>query len=189
MQNELAAVNSLLVAIGESPQSTLSADNVDITIAQEILNTASINFQSEGWWFNTEIWAMSLDTNNKQALPVNTLYADTDNSYWVKRGNFLYDSENHTYEFGAEAVADKSMSIVTLLPLEELPGIVYNYIINLGKIQILNELEADFNKIKIVDSVLSYQRTSIQKMQLRFTSPSALSAPLTAKLLRNIRLP
>ena len=38
MQNELAAVNSLLVAIGESPQNTLDEDNVDITIAREIIN-------------------------------------------------------------------------------------------------------------------------------------------------------
>ena len=189
MQNELAAVNSLLVAIGESPQNTLDEDNVDITIAREIINTASMNFQSEGWWFNTEIWEMNLTTENKQPLPINALYVNTYNPYWIKRGNYLYDSENHTYEFNPEDTSEKSMIIVTLLPLEELPGIVYNYVVNLGKIQILNELEAEFNKIQVVNSVLSYQRISIQKMQLRFTSPSALNSPMATKLFQNIRLP
>ena len=189
MQTELAAVNSLLVAIGESPQNTLEIDNVDITIAREVINTASINFQSEGWWFNTEIWEMGLTTENKQPLPINTLYVNTHNPYWVKRGNYLYDSENHTYIFDPEDVSDKSMTILTLLPLDELPGIVYNYIVNLGKVQMLSELEAEFNKIQIVNSILSYQRVSIQRMQLRFTSSSALTSPMATKLLQNIRLP
>src|SRR6056297_1068191 len=99
MQTELRAVNSLLTALGDSPVNELDDNNPDIAIAREVLSVNNTDMQSEGWWFNKETWDIVLDTYNKIPVQSNALYVNTPNSNWIKRGSYLYDLENHSYDF------------------------------------------------------------------------------------------
>ena len=52
---ELQAVNTMLSAIGEAPVNSISGtNNVDVSVAKNILDETSLSIQSEGWNFNTE---------------------------------------------------------------------------------------------------------------------------------------
>jgi len=187
MQTMLSAVNSLLTAIGDSPQNTLDVLNPDIAIAQSTIESASVDIQSEGWWFNKERWDMSLDTEGRQPVPVNALYVNTYNTSWVKRGVYLYDLAKHTYDLSETDVDSLSMIVTTELPLEELPGLVYNCIINIAKVQFLTELEGEYDKAKFAQSMANTQYTQMKKLNLKFSEPSALSSPTARKLLQNIQ--
>lgn len=50
---ELAAINDMLAAIGESPVNSLEGDmNADVSNARRILNNINREVQSRGWTFN-----------------------------------------------------------------------------------------------------------------------------------------
>ena len=51
---ELSAVNSILGAIGQSPQTTLNFDNPEVSLIFNLLRDANVDTQAEGWHFNTE---------------------------------------------------------------------------------------------------------------------------------------
>ena len=187
MQTELSAINSLLVAIGDSPQNTINFNNPDVQIAQSYLDIASIDFQSEGWWFNRETWAMALDTTGKQAIPVNCLYVNSSNSNWVKRGSYLYDKENHTYDFSEQSI-DSSMQLIMQLPYEEMPGICFNYIVNMAKIQFLVEMESELEKAKAASNIAQKQYIQIKRLHLRFSDPVATQTTTARKLLDGIQM-
>jgi len=188
MQTELSAINSLLVSIGDTPLNTIDTNNPDVQIAQSYLDIASIDFQSEGWWFNRETWDMSLDTSGKQAIPVNCLYVNSSNSYWVKRGQYLYDKENHTYDFTGQSIDDLSIELILQLPYDELPGICFNYIVNMAKMQFLTELEAELDKAKFTSAIAQKQYIQIKRLHLRFSDPVATQTTTASKLLDGIQM-
>lgn len=184
-QTELNAVNRLLAAIGDSPQSSLDSDNPDVAIATDLIDSISSDFQTEGWWFNTEEWEMELDVNGKQALPANTIFVDTSNVNWVKRGSYLYDKENHTYDFSDQDI-DTSFTAILKLPYNELPNLVYNFIINLSKVQYLVEMEGETDKAKAAEMMAQRQYIQIKRMHMKFSDVSAFSSSTARRLLQRI---
>ena len=53
-ETELSAVNSILGAIGQSPQTTLNYTNPEVGFIYNLLRDCNVDVQSEGWHFNTE---------------------------------------------------------------------------------------------------------------------------------------
>ena len=188
MQTELRAVNSLLTALGDSPVNELDDNNPDIAIAREVLSVNNTDMQSEGWWFNKETWDIVLDTNNKVPVQSNALYINTPNSNWIKRGSYLYDLENHSYDFSAVDTTDKTYTAITLLPYSELPDVAYNYIVNLAKIQYLMEMESQGDKVQVISKIAARQYVELKKLQMKFSRPSKLNSPMFRKMFQNVQL-
>lgn len=128
---QLDAVNQMLLAIGESPVSTLTGDvGVDVVTAKQTLADITRAVQTEGWLFNTEHeFPLSVDGDNQIGIPSNAASVDVirerfgDNDP-IQRGLKLYDRKNHTYTF-TEGVKAK---IIFLLPFEDMPETARYYV-------------------------------------------------------------
>ena len=128
---ELDAVNIMLSTIGESPISSLSADQstVDVSLARQILRETTIQVEETGWHFNTEInWVMTRTTIGEILIPANCVQVDSsgpDVSLDVAmRGSRLYNRTTHTYVFTKDVTVDMTL----LLDFEEIPQAARHYI-------------------------------------------------------------
>ena len=184
VQSELAAVNAMLTAIGDTPVNDLTVIHSDIQAAINILSDNNITLQSQGWYFNTERWKFNLDRDGKQPIPNNSLFVDTSDVALVKRGSYIYDSVNHTFDLRSNDLSRASLLITTLLPLEELPYIAYSIIVNKAKMQFITELEADATKVQLLNESVQSNIQQLKKLNLQFSEPCALQSPAAIKLLR-----
>ena len=132
---ELESVNTMLSMIGEAPVNSLTGTlPLDGTIAKNTLTEISREVQSAGWFFNTEHKVvLSKDTDNKIPLGTNVMRVDIDPNRYsrasidvVKRGDFLYDKDDHTFVFTDYDTLEAS--IVYYLEFNELPENVKRYI-------------------------------------------------------------
>lgn len=130
---ELDSVNIMLGTIGESPISTLAADQemVDVAVARQILREVSIQIQEEVWNFNTEIsWTLNPDTNGYLYLPNGCIQVDIAkanpnvNLSITARGQRVYDRINHTFVFTAALLVD----LVVLQSFDDMPEAARHYI-------------------------------------------------------------
>ena len=128
---ELSAVNSILGAIGQSPQTTLNFDNPEVSLIFNLLRDANVDTQAEGWHYNTEKHVkFAIDTNGKIAIGNDILSMDLHDNYTrrtkdlIRRGGFIYDKMEHTDVF----TEDLDLDIVRLYNFEDLPVIFRRYI-------------------------------------------------------------
>ena len=126
LTSELEAVNILLAAINEAPAATLNDSGIPyLAAAYACLTEISRSVQTVGWHFNTEDdYPLVLDSNGFLPLPSDTLKVVADDRDHVQRGAFLYDKANHTKVFAKP----QSVTIVRLLPWDDLPQAARNYI-------------------------------------------------------------
>lgn len=128
--DELAAINDMLAAIGESPVNTLEGDtNADVANARRILHKVNTEVQSKGWTFNIEeSHVLTPDTFSKlipylpDYLVVRTPGSTTT---YTNRGGFLYDRVNKTDQFEGPVEVD----LVLLKSFDEMPVPFRTYIV------------------------------------------------------------
>lgn len=129
---EIDAVNTLLSIVGELPITTLEgALNADALLARRTLQDTLIEFQNEGWWFNTEDnFDLVPDSQGEinVAESVRNVDIDPRDSFDVDvvlRGRKLYDRKNHTYKFTRPLKA----KLTHALAFDDLPQSAKNYVI------------------------------------------------------------
>ena len=132
-ETELSAVNSILGAIGQSPQTTLNYENPEVGFIYNLLRDSNVDVQAEGWHFNTENHVKySPDANKKIVINNNVLRLDITDGWKdykrnvVKRDGYLYDKVNHTDEWDGDIYLD----VVTLYTFTDIPAVFQRYIIN-----------------------------------------------------------
>lgn len=129
---ELDAVNIMLSTIGESPVSSLAADQsmVDVSLARQVLREVCTQVLEEGWHFNTEInWTLPPTADTGEIfIPANAIQVDTTGASAgtdvTVRGNRLYDRVGHTFAFTAPI----TVQMVILLDFTDLPQAARHYI-------------------------------------------------------------
>ena len=95
LTSELQAINTMLSIIGEAPVSSITENiGADVSIAKQILDESSVDIQSKGWNYNTELsYPLPLDSDSKVPVPTNCVWLTTrpsDNtSQVVIRNGFL----------------------------------------------------------------------------------------------------
>ncbi|WGH15415.1 hypothetical protein [Pseudomonas phage PSA6] len=127
---ELAAINDMLAAIGESPVNSLEGDmNADVSNARRILNNINREVQSRGWTFNIiEGEELIPDAFSGQInymsdyLRLTTAGGQTP---YVRRGKFVYDKVNRTDVFTGSIVVD----LIRLKDYNEMPECFRSWII------------------------------------------------------------
>ena len=131
LDTELSAVNSILGSIGQSPVTSLDFTNPEISFIHNLLREVNVDFQNEGWSFNTEYHVTySPDTNGYFVIPPNVIRFDVHDNQnikttdVVKRNGRLYDKYNHTDVF----TSDLSLDVVTLYEFTDLPSVFQRYI-------------------------------------------------------------
>lgn len=184
-QTELNMVNTLLRVIGESAVTTIDPSHPDIQHALNLWEEYSLEIQSFGWWYNRETWQLQVQTDGTVVLPSDVISVDSLNLNYIKKGRFLYDMENHSYDFSDADTDDLKIPLIMYWDLEELPPVMYNYILGICKVKMLNDLAYDKNKIQSLSADADRRYFLAQKQQLRFGKPTAKSSPSARDLLHN----
>lgn len=135
ISNELDAINLILASIGEAPVNSISnAESVDVDNAIRALETVSRSIQRKGWLFNTYTdMVFQPDTLSKR-IRYNPSWIDiiaTDGKTYVKRGDYVYNLTDKTYEFSE----DLTLTIIEALAFDDLPDVFKTYITAKAAIQ------------------------------------------------------
>jgi hypothetical protein len=130
---KLEAVNTMLTFIGESPVNSLSDSSGvgDLPIAEQILDEIDREVQTQGWHFNTTVDVTTSPdaTSNEIVLSHNVVNADVKVGAYTDmditmRNNKLFNRSKNTFEF----TSDLKLTLVSLLPWEDLPEKARRYI-------------------------------------------------------------
>lgn len=183
MQSELNVVNTLLRVIGESPLNEIDRENPDVLAALNVWDEESQKIQANSYWYNTETWELPVHTDGSVYLPSNTLAVDAGDSNYIKRGRKLYDLENHTYDFSENDTI--TVDLITEWAIEELPPLVFNYILASAKAT----MKADYDMDSEVLSKLMREATvamhHLQAHNLKIQAPNAVNSGTARTLLQN----
>lgn len=157
--SELDAVNKILAITGDAPVATLDDSYIQSKLAQQILNRASRDIQSKGWWFNEETdVTLQRDVNGYITLSPNVIQVTVKNDAGtiVQRGNRMYDKQNRTYVFTENLTVD----IIYMLEWNELPQVARAHIADLSCIIFNNNF---YNAQDIVQTLAqSYEQSLIE---------------------------
>ncbi len=137
----LEAVNRLLAGVKRLPLASLddTGDNLEATLAMNILNQTKLSVLAEGYVFNNRKMTLSPDQNKHIHLPENTLEV-TDLSYphrtLVIHEGRLFDFDNNTDEFSSNIPAE----VVFDVEFDDMEFILQNYIMHASRRSFLIEL-------------------------------------------------
>uniref|UniRef100_A0AAU6W337 Tail fiber protein n=1 Tax=Pseudomonas phage Ghuch01 TaxID=3138535 RepID=A0AAU6W337_9CAUD len=171
--DELAAINDMLAAIGESPVSSLEGDsNADVANCRRILNQVNREIQSRGWTFNIEEGATLVPDAFSGFIEYMSDYLRmTGSTSYVNRGGYVYDRDLKTDIFTDPLTVD----LIRLKTFSEMPECFRSYIVakasrrfnirffGAGEIegslqeqekeawQAIQEYELDFGKFNMLD--------------------------------------
>lgn len=124
---EIDAINQILSAIGSDPVMSLG-DNLDIDVvnARRLLKENSRHIQRQGWDFNKVTRNLTPNKATKRITWDDTIItlSSSDDNIYVKRGNYLYNLTNDTYEF-PNAI---EVTIVYGVDFDDLPDCFKNYV-------------------------------------------------------------
>ena len=136
MASTLDVVNECLASLGEAPLNTLTEPHAFKATALRQLGYSNSRVQAPGWWFNTEELTLSpAPTTGHMQLPgdvlkwssgvrASTLSRSQPKPWLVQRGSRLYDTRNRTYVMTEDVTGE----IVRLIPFEDLPVVVSDYV-------------------------------------------------------------
>ena len=126
--SRLAAVNTIIANIGQSPVTTLETGNPLVEMAEQTLEEITRAVLAEGWQHNTErAYPFNPEIDGEIRIPPNVLAIDTppqDNRQITIREGRAYDRVNHTYLF----TGLQHFDVTWLFDFEELPEVFKNYI-------------------------------------------------------------
>ncbi len=117
---KLTVVNECLASMGEEPINSLAETNAFVNSALFALENATLNEQSEGWWFNKERIKINPDVNGRYIVPTDVIDLNIDESPpWLSvREGRLYDNTEGEYLTGTKPYV---ASVMRLLQFESLP--------------------------------------------------------------------
>lgn len=183
---KLEAVNYLLRILGSSPVGDLESLHPQVAIAVDRLNAANATLQKEGWWFNQEYhYVIEPDaTSAELELPLHTLEANVvSRANVVKRGDKLYDTINHTYQF----TTNVTVNLTFLLDWDLLDDVVQEaaqYFAGMLVCQIdLEDTIKENGQAKLFNSKLS----NMKKTHLRTTRRNIMNSPATLAARARVR--
>ncbi len=182
-QTELVVVNALLKVIGESPVNEISLTHPDVVTALGTWDEYSSEIQSKGWWYNQETWDLIADTEGKVSLPPNVISVIGPNTDYIKKGRYLYDLSEHSYDFSEASETDLALVLMTEWEMDEIPPIMFNYILATCKLAMVSDLAHDKNKERKLEMEIRTRYFLVQNNQLRFGKPNAKSTSTAQQLL------
>lgn len=174
VMTELDAINYMLSAIGSDPINTQIDDtDVDVANAKRILEQASRNIQRQGWDFNTEEnFVLSPNVYDKKILWDDTIikFTSTDGNVYAKRGKYLYDVTNKTFEF----TQNVTLNIIRALDFEDLPDCFRNYITTQSALAFQQRYQCDSAVVQMLQAEVLEAKADIVQYDIDMSDPNAL---------------
>jgi len=173
-QTQKDMVNAMLSAIGGSTIQQIDLSHPDVQLALDLFDENSLSVQGIGWWFNTEVHQLVMDARTGEVfLPPNTISIDNKYVNVVKRGRVLYNIDTFTTIFPSTTTAAELLTVcVRYWELEELPPLVYMYVLLKTKLAIVNDRDAEPNKIRDLEIAIQNALVLVQREQLEYSDPN-----------------
>lgn len=122
----LKAVNIALQSAQIATVESLSSGDVDAEVAESILDENTVEVQTRGWAWNSEVVTLMPNQDGNIILPDNFLKVDAVDTTInvIQRGTKLYNLDTNSYVF------DKKIELIVVLGLDfdELPESARRYI-------------------------------------------------------------
>jgi hypothetical protein len=117
---QLTVVNACLASMGEEPINSLAEENAFVNSAKFALESATVNEQSAGWWFNKERLRILPDISGSYIVPSDVIDLDIDSTpVWLAvRNSRLYDTSKAGFLTGTQPY---EANITRLLAFEDVP--------------------------------------------------------------------
>jgi hypothetical protein len=137
LSSELDAINMVMKAKGLDLVTSADLNDAEIADAAYHLDTADREFQSKGWFFNTDLGlTLPVEASAMIPLPSGCLGVASSYSNWsgfsqrdiVERAGFLYDRDNNTFIFTADQIVD----IIIRVNFTDMPEVARRYVATLG---------------------------------------------------------
>lgn len=196
MGTKLDIVNAMLRATGERPHNTLQTQHPSVLTAIDKVNEKNDEVQSRGWWFNRERhFRMVPDGNGHIAIPQNALSfslvspalqrsTHEGKVRYVQRGDTVYDSWNHTDVLPAGTVLYADLT--TLLPIEELPLVAFNYLRAICVREFYEDDDGDLQKASKLEERQIMAWNQLRSSELKAVGTSIYDRPAVQKVLYRI---
>lgn len=178
--SELAAVNEMLAAIGESPVSDLVALPPSGETALSILRATSRDFQEEGHWFNSEDgYILSPGVDGHITVPAEVLSldeADATGMNLIQRGERVYDLENRTYVFED----DVELAVVLHLEWDQIPSVARRYITAMATERFIDGFPGasgvtEARNRNLIRAKVAFEKAKLKAMDLNILNNSSIS--------------
>ena len=160
---QLDAVNEMLMSVGQTPVTQLEATNPDVALAFETLTQVSRGVQAEGWTFNRENHLSTFvpdSTTKKIQIPDNVLQIDLSDNHdnrskdAVRRDGYLYDRENHTFEWDATP----EVNVVYFYDWGDLPKPIRDYVVARAAAIFSSRIVGDPTQFQLLSQREAYSR-------------------------------
>ena len=168
LDTELAAINSVLGAIGQSPVTEINYDNPEVSFIANIIQEVTQDLLNEGWVFNTERnYPMKPDADGRIKFPENILRLDySDNYYYremdlVRRDGYLYDKISHTYEFDKPLNCD----VVWAWAYKDIPPAFQRYIVIASSVRAAAQLVGSSELVSLLTQQQIQSRATIMEYE------------------------
>ena len=160
---QLDAVNEMLMSVGQTPVTQLEATNPDVALAFETLTQVSRGVQAEGWTFNRENHLSTFgpdSTTKKIQIPDNVLQIDLSDNHdnrskdAVRRDGYLYDRENHTFEWDSTP----EVNVVYFYDWGDLPKPIRDYVVARAAAIFSSRIVGDPTQFQLLSQREAYSR-------------------------------
>jgi hypothetical protein len=187
---KLEIVNHLLQTVGERRVVSLTTGNPSVVQAVQALDGYDTDFQSKGWYFNTNRAVELTQSSGGEVLvpdscleviPTSVRLANSspmNKVRYAQRGNRIYDSWKNTYTIGHALIVD----MVVRLPVEELPTVAAVYLKHMAAEQYAVDDEADMIKIDKLQQRTMLAFHNLKAAQLKAQAINALDSPAAQQM-------
>jgi len=169
---DLDAINEMLASVGQAPLTSIDTTenlykkvgdsyeqliiptNPDVAMAQQNLLEVSRRVQSEGWSFNREYnYPLTPEVTTRRIqyaddqlqIDLAESHPEYGNLDVVKRGGYLYEKNNHTYEWNVDTLF---CDILWYLDWQDIPRPIQDYVIKKACAQFSMRVIGDANLYK-----------------------------------------
>lgn len=185
-------INSMLSVVGESGVSATTSTHPSVQTASDILDTADIDFQQGGWWFNRE-YKLKLvpNTEGLVTVPADALEVSisdiemktpTEKLRYARRGKYIYDMIKHTNVISTSVYVD----LVVRLPIDSLPSVAASYLMHKARYEMYVDDDGDAQKTQTLQTAMSFAWAKLQAKQLEIIGVNALDSPHAQQMLCGI---
>ena len=170
---KLTVVNDCLASMGETPLNAITDPHTYRGAALSKLDAANTEIQSRTWWFNRETMTIAPSPiDGRIYLPGDVIEVITAVTAYVQRGNILYDAANGTDVFTSSV----TMTIVRLLPFEQVPAVVAAYIAAKAVLVFQTEYDGDVAKARDLAKLMSEAQAYANAANIRNTAANLIDS-------------
>lgn len=163
-------VNDMLGTMGEAPLNSLSDAHSFKGAAQRVLNRENRTIQSNGWWYNREVFTGTPELNTgKIYLPTDTIGI---RGNYIQRGRVLYDPVEGTDVF----TSPQTVVLIRLIQFEDLPEIAASHIASAAVARFQSDYDGDSTKSRELGMLAAANAANAQAEETRQVRANLITA-------------